>query len=128
MGMYIGSIVTFCVHKNSCNTDIQVAVGLVAGLWVCIFLMLLLQVIGMVKCLKAYPKTLFVFYFFIVAVIYISMMMLFGGEKNNCRTEAPSMWYWLIINVCMFYLICAFGLASWGQYLCSMADHKEEVT
>ena len=126
--MSIGSIATVSAHRNTCSTDLQAAVGLVAAMWVIIFLLLLLQVIGMVKCLKAHPKTLFVFYFIVVGVIYVSMMMLFGGAGNNCRTEAPSMWYWLIINVIMFYLICAFGLASWGQYLCSTAEKIEEAT
>ena len=87
--------------------------------------------------LKKYDKALFVFYFFVVACIYVSMMMLFGGTESDCnsvspavccRVKAPSMWYWLIINVIFFYLICAFGLASWGQYLCTVADIKEKAT
>ncbi len=28
----------------------------------------------------------------------------------------------------LFYIIVAFGLATWGAYLCAVADVKEEVT
>lgn len=123
MIMAIGSVATVAAHKNTCSSDIQVAVGLVSAMWIIIFILLLLQVIGMVKFLKEYPKSLFVFYFIVVGCMYVSMMMLFGGSESDCnsvtpvvccRVKAPAMWYWLIINVCLFYLICAFGLASWG--------------
>ena len=37
------------------------------------------------------------------------------------------MWYWLIINVGLFYLMVVFGMATWGSYLCRAADAKEEI-
>jgi hypothetical protein len=37
------------------------------------------------------------------------------------------MWYWLIINVALFYLMVVFGMATWGSYLCRAADAKEEI-
>ena len=52
-------------------------------MWVGIFTLLLLQVIGMVKCLKKYPKSLFVFYFAVVITIYFSQMMLWSSNTNS---------------------------------------------
>ncbi len=50
-----------------------------------------------------------------------------GSAPNNCRVERPAMWYWLIINVVLFYLMVVFGMATWGSYLCRSADAKEEI-
>jgi hypothetical protein len=58
-------------------------------------------------------------------------MMLWGSggnnDPNNCRVERPAMWYWLIINVALFYLMVVYGMATWGSYLCRTADAKEEI-
>ena len=37
-------------------------------------------------------------------------------------------YWWLIINITIFYLIVTFGLATWGAYLCMVADAQEEMT
>jgi hypothetical protein len=129
--MAIVSIVCLTLpSKGSCVVDIQAAMGMVFTLWVLVFLMLFLQVIGMVKCLKKYKTPLFAFYIFVVVTVYVSQMMLWGSggsAPNNCRVERPAMWYWLIINVVLFYLMVVFGMATWGSYLCRSADAKEEI-
>ena len=38
------------------------------------------------------------------------------------------LYWWIVVNVIMFYLIVAFGLATWGSYICRVADAKEELT
>jgi hypothetical protein len=38
------------------------------------------------------------------------------------------LYYFLLFNVILFYLVVAFGLSTWGSYLCAVADIKEEVT
>jgi len=45
-----------------------------------------------------------------------------------CRKEAPTLYWWLVVNVILFYLIVSFGLATWGSYLCKVADVQEQVT
>ena len=87
--MAIGSILILTIPpKNAtttCVTNIGVAVGLVLAMWVLIFLMLFLQVIHMVKCLKKYNNFLIAFYIFIVATIYVAQMMLWssGGDGTD---------------------------------------------
>lgn len=66
------------------------------------------------------------FYFCIVATIYFSMMMLWSTSED-CRTTAPWQWWWLLTTVVMFYLIVTFGLVSFGQHLCNVANIREEI-
>jgi hypothetical protein len=49
------------------------------------------------------------------------------GAANNCRKGKPAMWWWLLINVCLFYVMVVFGFATWGAYLCGVSDVKEEI-
>jgi hypothetical protein len=62
-------------------------------------------------------------------------MLLFSSPPANgveCRSNqqgaSPLLYYYLLVNVIMFYLVVSFGLATWGSYLCAVADIKEEVT
>jgi hypothetical protein len=123
------SIATFVVPDHECadGTDIKAAIGLLAVCWTVTFVLLLTQAIGLVKCLKKIPYFLMGYYIAVVVSIYFCQMMLWSGRGNDCRTSSPLMWYWLLSNVVFFYLIIAFGLASWGQYLCKVADTREEI-
>jgi len=108
----------------------EVAMYFVLIMWVMTFIMLFLQIVGMVKCLKKYKMALFAYYIFIGVSVYVSQMMLWAGGgngSNSCRLGKPVMWWWLLINVCLFYLLVTFGMATWGSYLCKNADAKEEI-
>ena len=54
-------------------------------------------------------------------------MQVWGGHDNNCRDESPVLWWWLMTQVILFYVIVTFGLATWGSYLCAVADAQEEI-
>jgi hypothetical protein len=119
------------VPEHDCSeVNLRAAVGLTAGLWCVTFVLLLLQVVGYTACLKNYPKTMFVFYFAIVIVMFFVQMMTFGGvsgEKNPCMTETPLMYWYLVVNIAVFYFIVTYGLSTWGFYLCRAADAEEEL-
>ena len=55
-------------------------------------------------------------------------MEVFGGHGNNCWIQAPVYYWWLVINIGIFYLIVTFGLTTWGAYLCLVADAQDEMT
>jgi hypothetical protein len=60
-------------------------------------------------------------------------MLLFSPAPSEakggpCYNQTPLLYYYLLVQVILFYLIVAFGLATWGAYLCAVADVKEEVT
>jgi len=123
------SIILLCVVDGDCTkSNLKATTGLVFFLWSTVFVLLLLQLVGMTKCLKTIPKLLFGFYFFICGCMFFVQMELWGGVDNECRFQAPALYWWLVTNIIVFYFIVSFGLATWGAYLCKVADVKEELT
>lgn len=133
--MSIVSVLVLSIKPKNATTDCKINVGIACGLvmtmWILIFAMLFLQVIGCVKCLKQFRYGLIAFYAYIVSTVYVSQMMLWSsggnGSANQCRTGKPAQWWWLLINVCFFYVMVVFGLATWGSYLCGIQDKREVV-
>ena len=108
---------------NDCTTsNLKATTAVVFGLWSTIFSLFLIQVTGMGTCLKDFPRALAGLYIFICAVMLFVQMQVFGGHGNSCWTQAPMYYWWLIINITIFYLIVTFGLATWGAYICMVAD------
>ena len=122
------TIVMLCVDDRTCtNANLAATMGLVFGLWSTVFVLLLLQAVGLTKCLKSLGKLLFGFYFFICGCMFFVQMELWGGVDNQCRKESPVHYWWLCTNIIFFYLIVSFGLATWGAYLCKVADAQEQL-
>ena len=42
--------------------------------------------------------------------------------------EVPSLYWWLVCNITLFYFIVSFGLAVWGAYICKVVDMQDEIT
>lgn len=126
--MALVSVCLLCIGNipDCTNGQLKVTTGLVFGLWSTVFVLLLLQVAGLTKCLKKVPRILFAFYFFVCGVMFFTQLMLWGGEDNNCMQEAAVLYWWLFANVVVFYLVVSFGLATWGSYICKVADAQEE--
>ena len=82
----------------------------------------------MTKCLQSIPKLLFCFYFFVCACMFFVQMQIWGGTENECRSESPILYWWLVTNIALFYLIVSFGLLTWGSYLCRMAEAQDKIT
>ena len=124
-----GSIIILCVPYSDCSTaNLKITIGLIFVLWSCVFILLLLQVVGLTGCLKKYPKALFGFYAFVCVVMFFVQEILWGGSNNNCMSEVPLLYWWLTAQITIFYIIVAFGLCTWGSYLCKVADAAEELT
>ena len=60
--------------------------------------------------------------------MFFVQLELWGGVDNTCRKEVPALYWWLVVNIIVFYFIVSFGLATWGSYLCKVADVQEELT
>ena len=129
MTFSIISIIMICVTDGDCtNANLKATTGLVFGLWSVVFVLMLLQMIKMTECLKKVPCLLFGFYCFICGCMFFTQLELWGGVDNDCRTEKPGLYWWLVINIILFYFIVSFGLAVWGAYLCKVADAQDEIT
>lgn len=58
--------------------------------------------------------------------MFFTQLMIWGGNDNTCREESPVYYWWLVTNIIIFYTIVSFGLATWGSYICKVADAQEE--
>ena len=128
LAMALTSICLLCVaNVPDCpNASLKTTTALVFALWSTVFVLLLLQAAGMTKCLRTVPNTLFFFYFFVCGVMFFTQLELWGGEENTCKEDAAVLYWWLFTNIVMFYFIVSFGLATWGGYICKVADAQEE--
>ena len=73
---------------------------------------------------------MFVFYFSVVIIMFFVQMITLGGnngQKNPCMTDTPMMFWYLIVNIALFYFIVTYGLSTWGFYLCRAADAQQEI-
>ena len=93
LALAIASIAICAASNGSCTgIDLGAAVGLLAGLWCSLFVLLLLQVVGYTSCIKSYPKCMFGYYFVISGIMFVCQMFCFAGingGKNDCMKEAP---------------------------------------
>lgn len=125
------SIVMLCLNDYDCsNSNLRATTAIVFALWSTVFVLLLLQAVNMTQCLKKIPKLLFAFYVAICGSMFFVQLELWGGVPTDplCREQAPGLYWWLVVNIIVFYIIVSFGLATWGSYLCKVADVQEEVT
>ena len=96
------SISILIIDTNNCNpTQLRAAIGIVFALWCLIFVLLLMQVIGMVKCLKKIPKVMFGFYSTISASMWFVQMLLFSPAPSEdkggpCYNQTPLLYYYLL--------------------------------
>ena len=40
---------------------------------------------------------------------------------------APLLYYWLFLNISLFYVLVAYGLSLWGGYICWEVDEEEKM-
>ena len=113
----MATVVLLASGFENCETaNLKFAMGMVFLIYSVVFVMMLLQFIGLVSCLKTIPRAIMGFYFALVGVMFFIQMILFKGTE--CRTESPIYYYWLVAQIALFYLIVAIGLAKWGSYIC----------
>ena len=43
-------------------------------------------------------------------------VIFFNGQ--TCNLTAPLLYYWLFLNISLFYVLIAYGLSLWGAYIC----------
>lgn len=95
------SIGILIIDKNDCEaSQLRAAIGIIFTVWSLIFVLLLLQVIGLVKCLKQIPKVLFGFYASISAAMWFVQMLLFAPTpqgKEHCYSQTPVLYYYLLV-------------------------------
>ena len=65
-----------------------------------------------------------VFYFLLVGAMVAAQILFF--QSPGCGHKAFFNYYWLALNIGLFYLFVAYGISLWGAYIC-WAQEEEEV-
>ena len=48
-------------------------------------------------------------------------------KGDGCMRTAVVYYWWLALNIGMFYVLIAYGLSLWGAYLCWAQQEEEEL-
>lgn len=78
--MFLGliTIILLASGLEDCRSaNLKFAMFLVFLIYAAVFVMMLMQFIGLVSCLKTIPRVLMAFYFSLVAVMFLVQMILF---------------------------------------------------
>ena len=109
-----------CTYKTSQGTEVNV--NLSSGLWItgCVqismFLLLLLHYVHCGCLIRAIGRGMVGYYFLMTGAMIWAQVIFFRG--NGCGTQAFLLYYWLAMNIGLFYVFVAYGLSLWGAYIC----------
>ena len=100
------------------------AIYICFGVHVSTFFLLLLSYMCP-KCIVKTGRWMSIFYLMIVAAMVCVQVIFFHGQA--CNIVAPLLYYWLFLNIAMFYIMIAFGLSLWAAYICWEVDEEEKM-
>ncbi|CDW86213.1 UNKNOWN [Stylonychia lemnae] len=100
------------------------------GLWMAFsihftsFLLLLFHFIGLGFILKKLGRILGIYYFYMVGAMFYTQIIFF--QSKECNIMAPLLYFWVMLNIIMFYVLVAYGIALWGAYICWESEKEEK--
>ena len=112
------SAIIIAVNPTECesNPNLKRATIVTLAVQLSIFCILLLQYIHCGCLLRKLGAWLGIFYFILTGLMTWTQFIFFEGE--GCIRTAVVYYWWLILNIGLFYLLVAYGLSLWGAYLC----------
>lgn len=110
--------------RTCTESPLETAVYICFGVHCSTFFVLLMSYIC-TKCFVTLGKLMGLFYFLLVAAMVCVQIIYFHGE--SCSRVAPLLYYWLFVNIMLFYILVAYGLSLWGAYICWEVDEEEKV-
>ena len=66
-----------------------------------------------------------VYYLLVMGLMIWAQIIFFGGA--GCGVQAFVYYYWLAINIGIFYVFIAYGLSLWGAYICWAQEEEEKI-
>lgn len=48
-------------------------------------------------------------------------------KANGCGTRAFVLYYWLLLNIVVFFVFVAYGISLWGAYICWAQEEEETI-
>lgn len=121
------SILIICLRPRECDSNPQLRRGVIiaCSVQLFIFLLLLLHYIHCGCLLRKLGMALGVSYFGIVGCMVWTQLIFFRGE--GCMRVAVVYYWWLALNIGIFYVFIAYGLSLWGAYLCWAQEEEEAI-
>ena len=121
------SILIVCIKPRDCesNPHLQNATIIALSVQLTIFFVLLLHYIGCGCLLKKIGGWIGLLYFILTGLMTWCQFLFLKGD--GCMRTAVVYWWWLAMNIGLFYVLIAYGLSLWGAYLCWAQQEEEEL-
>ena len=121
------SILIICLRPRECDSNPELRRGVIiaCSVQLFIFLLLLLHYIHCGCLLRKLGMALGATYFGIVGCMVWTQLIFFRGE--GCARIAVVYYWWLALNIGIFYVFIAYGLSLWGAYLCWAQEEEEAI-
>ena len=112
------SAVILIVDPRPCDTNenLDRAVIITLSCQLFVFLLLLMHYIGCGCLLRKIGGFMGVAYFILTGMMTWVQFIFMKGE--GCMRTSVVLYWWLAINIGLFYVLIAYGLSLWGAYLC----------
>ena len=92
---------------------------------ICTFLLLILHYIKCGCLIRKAGASMAVFYFAMVGAMVYAQFEFF--QATGCRSSTFIRYYWLMMNITLFYVFIAYGISLWGAYICWAAEEEENI-
>ena len=121
----LGTLITSCisaiivvVEPRACSTNPNLinAVIICMSAQLSVFFLFLLHYIGCGCLLRKLGGWIGIFYFILTGLMTWCQFIFMEGE--GCLRESVVLYWWLALNIGLFYVLIAYGLSLWGAYLC----------
>lgn len=66
-----------------------------------------------------------VYYFGMVGSMVAAQVIFFAAK--DCNSRAFIRYYWLALNIGLFYVFIAYGISLWGAYICWAQEEEENI-
>ena len=101
---------------DRCGTYLKVALVLLLIVWLSLSTLLILHLTKLIS--QNSKSMLALFSLYTVFTLYVCQLQVYGtnlaGSDSECKSIQPGQWYWLLINVVLFYVVIVAGLIVWG--------------
>jgi hypothetical protein len=97
------------MDPSECKTaDLRFALWLCFSVQLSTFMLLLFHFIGLGFCLRKLGRGLGLYYFFMVGAMIWTQIIFF--KSKGCYMNAPAMYFWLVMQIMVFYIFVAYGI------------------
>ena len=76
-------------------------------------------------CIRACGRAIGLYYIYLVGGMIVVQIYIL--KADGCNRTAPLLYYWLTVNIILFYIFIAYGLSLWGAYICWEQEEEEKI-